>query len=120
MAHNSTYVLHRPCGAPRARRRRGAPLRHMAHRTGWAQGHVSNVRFFICNRAGVPRTLVTLLPATSVRQLRRLILRLGNAACLLPLLDIFFVDGIYTLACHDLSRYDYIACQSIAIALYGD
>ena len=43
--HNSTYVHRRPFGAPRATRRCGAPLRHMALRPGWAQGHVTYVRF---------------------------------------------------------------------------
>ena len=44
-SHNSTYVHRRPCGAARATRRCGAPLRHMALRPGWAQGHVTYVRF---------------------------------------------------------------------------
>ena len=43
-AHNSTYVHRRPFGAPRAPRRCGAPLHHMAPRPGWARGHVTYVR----------------------------------------------------------------------------
>ena len=50
-AYNSTYVHRRPCGAARATRRCGAPLRHMALRPGWAQGHVTYVRFVIRNCA---------------------------------------------------------------------
>ena len=52
-AYNSTYVHRRPFGVPRATRRCGAPLRHMALRPGWAQGHVTYVRFVICNCANV-------------------------------------------------------------------
>ena len=50
-AHNSTYVHRHPFGVPRATRRCGAPLRHMALRPGWAQGHVTYVRFVIRNCA---------------------------------------------------------------------
>ncbi len=50
-SHNSTYVHRRPCGAPRAMRRCGAPLRHMAPRPGWARGHVTYVRFVMRNCA---------------------------------------------------------------------
>ncbi len=46
-ADNSTDVHRRPFGAARATRRCGAPLRDMAHRPGWAQGHVTYVRFVI-------------------------------------------------------------------------
>ena len=38
-----------PSEAPRATRRCGAPLRHMALRPGWAQGHVTYVRFVMRN-----------------------------------------------------------------------
>ena len=48
-AHNSTYVHRHPFGVPRATRRYGAPLRHMALRPGWAQGHVTYVRFVMRN-----------------------------------------------------------------------
>ena len=48
-AHNSTYVHRHPFGVPRATRRCGAPLRHMALRPGWAQGHVTYVRFVMRN-----------------------------------------------------------------------
>ena len=48
-SHNSTYVHRHPFGVPRATRRCGAPLRHMALRPGWAQGHVTYVRFVMRN-----------------------------------------------------------------------
>ena len=48
---NSTYVHRRLCGAARATRRCGAPLRHIALRPGWAQGHVTYVRYVIRNCA---------------------------------------------------------------------
>jgi len=41
--HNSAYVHRRPFGAARATRRCDAPLRHIAPRTCWAQGHVTYV-----------------------------------------------------------------------------
>jgi hypothetical protein len=40
--------------AARAPRRCGAPLRHMAPRPGWAQGHVTYVRNVMCHCAIVP------------------------------------------------------------------
>jgi hypothetical protein len=46
---NSTYVHRRPYGAPRATRRCGAPLRHMAPCPGWARGHVTYVLYVMRN-----------------------------------------------------------------------
>ena len=51
IAHNSTYVYRRSCGAVRATRRCGAPLRHMALHPGWARGHINYVRFVMRNCA---------------------------------------------------------------------
>ena len=60
MAHNITYVHRRPCGAARATRRCGAPLRHMALRPGWAQGHVTYVRFVmrICANSSSEKSML--------------------------------------------------------------
>ena len=44
-------------GAARATRRCGAPLRHMALRPGWAQGHVTYVRFVMRNASRAHRRL---------------------------------------------------------------
>ncbi len=52
-AYNSTYMHRRPKWAPRAPRRCGAPLRHMALRPGWAQGHVTYVRYVMGNCARI-------------------------------------------------------------------
>ena len=49
--YNSTYVHRRPCGAPRAMRRCGAPLRHMAPRPGWTRGHVTYAQHVMQNGA---------------------------------------------------------------------